>query len=114
MLILEDNSNLDIKLNEQEDLPKKISAIDQIMAAVEEPEVDGGILLLATGLGKTFTAYSAVQRLRDINPGLRILVVAHTNELVYQLEQDISPFYQNQYFRQSGTELKQEQLLARP
>ena len=39
MLILEDNSNLDIKLNEQEDLPKKISAIDQIIEQLKPKEV---------------------------------------------------------------------------
>lgn len=39
MLILEDNSNLDIKLNVQEDLPKKISAIDQIIKQLRPKEV---------------------------------------------------------------------------
>jgi superfamily II DNA or RNA helicase len=78
--------------------PYQLSAINQIVAAVKEPGLDGGVLLLATGLGKTFTAYTALQELREANPEIRILILAHTNELVYQLERDISPFLPKSLF----------------
>ena len=40
---------------------------------------------MATGLGKTYTAAETFRRLIADRP-LRVLAVAHTNELVYQLE----------------------------
>ncbi len=43
------------------------------------------LVVLATGLGKTFVAGEAVHRIGKINP-VRVLVMAHTNPLVYQLE----------------------------
>lgn len=41
--------------------------------------------VLATGLGKTFVAAEAIRRIGKIQP-IRVLVLAHTNPLVYQLE----------------------------
>lgn len=53
-----------------------------------------GIIIMATGLGKTFVAACAIRQLLDSNPERlrRVLVLAHTNELVYQLERSFWPF----------------------
>ncbi len=48
--------------------------------------------VMATGLGKTFVAAEAVRRISTIHPKSRILVLAHTNPLVYQLERSFWPF----------------------
>ena len=50
-----------------------------------------GLVLMATGLGKTFVAAEAVRRINNLQ-GLRVLVLAHTNALVYQLERSFWPF----------------------
>ena len=50
-----------------------------------------GMVVLATGLGKTFVAAEAVRRISQGQPGLRVLVLAHTNDLVYQLERSFWP-----------------------
>lgn len=50
------------------------------------------LTVLATGLGKTFVAAEATHRLVQINPNLRVLVLAHTNPLVYQLERSFWNF----------------------
>ncbi len=43
------------------------------------------LIVMATGLGKTFTACEAVRRINSLSP-VRVLVIVHTNELVYQFE----------------------------
>jgi superfamily II DNA or RNA helicase len=49
------------------------------------------LVVMATGLGKTFTAAEAIRRI-NVNSGVRTLVIAHTNEIVYQLERAFWPF----------------------
>jgi superfamily II DNA or RNA helicase len=49
------------------------------------------MIVMATGLGKTYTAAEVVRRLNTLKP-LRALVLAHTNEIVYQLERAFWPF----------------------
>jgi superfamily II DNA or RNA helicase len=49
------------------------------------------LLVMATGLGKTFTVAEAIRRINVLSP-VRVLVIAHTNELVYQLERAFWPF----------------------
>lgn len=49
------------------------------------------LVVMATGLGKTFTAAEAIRRI-NANSGVRTLVIAHTNEIVYQLERAFWPF----------------------
>lgn len=44
------------------------------------------LLVLATGLGKTVVGGEVIRRHLTKNPGARVLVVAHVNELVEQLE----------------------------
>lgn len=50
-----------------------------------------GLVVMATGLGKTFTACEFVRRISLDRP-VKALVLAHTNELVYQLERAFWPF----------------------
>ena len=49
------------------------------------------LVVLATGLGKTFVAAEALHRINKIRP-IRTLVLAHTNPLVYQLERSFWKF----------------------
>lgn len=53
-----------------------------------------GLVLMATGLGKTYVVASAIKTLLNNHPGkiTKILVLAHTNELVYQLDRSFWPF----------------------
>ncbi|MEV5576629.1 DEAD/DEAH box helicase family protein [Spirillospora sp. NPDC052269] len=49
------------------------------------------LVVLATGLGKTFVAAEFHRRFTALRPGSRTLVLAHRNELVYQLERSFWP-----------------------
>jgi superfamily II DNA or RNA helicase len=49
------------------------------------------MVVMATGLGKTFTAAEAIRRTGQSKP-IRVLVLAHTNQLVLQLEKAFWPF----------------------
>ena len=49
------------------------------------------LVVLATGLGKTFVAAEFHRRFAATRPGLKTLVLAHRNELVYQLERSFWP-----------------------
>lgn len=49
------------------------------------------LVVMATGLGKTFVAAESVRRIRA-NKRCQVLVCAHTNDLVYQLERAFWPF----------------------
>jgi len=81
-----------------EDIPNKYpireyqeNAIQGIMNAFIRK--DGKALaVLATGMGKTFVAAETIHRVLKMNPAARILVLAHTNPLVYQLEQSFWKF----------------------
>lgn len=51
-----------------------------------------GLVIMATGLGKTFVAAESVRRIFTENKKIKkILILAHTNELVYQLERSFWP-----------------------
>ncbi len=49
------------------------------------------LVVLATGLGKTFVAAEFFRRLSALRPGAKALVLAHRKELVYQLEKAVGP-----------------------
>ena len=49
------------------------------------------LVVMATGLGKTFTAAETLRRIIALSPK-RVLIIAHTNELVLQLERAFWPF----------------------
>lgn len=59
------------------------------MLAVGSPRKS--MVVMATGLGKTFTAAEAIRRTAQ-QKVLRVLVLAHTNALVLQLERAFWPF----------------------
>lgn len=55
------------------------------------------LVVMATGLGKTFVAAETVRRLNEaLRVPLRVLVLAHRNELVYQLERAFWPLLKKQ------------------
>jgi len=66
-------------------------AIRLILEVYLEHRKRRGLVVMATGLGKTVVAAEAIRRLGSRSP-IRVLVIAHTNELVYQLERAFWPF----------------------
>ena len=66
-------------------------AIDEIVNAFFAGDGNRALVVMATGLGKTFVAAESVRRIRANNP-CKVLVCAHTNDLVYQLEKAFWPF----------------------
>ncbi|WP_224961194.1 DEAD/DEAH box helicase family protein [Geomonas subterranea] len=72
-------------------------AIRQIIMAYEEGHVRDAMVVMATGLGKTLTAAEAVRRISLRRP-VKLLVLAHTNPIVFQLER---AFWSFMSFRQS-------------
>ena len=66
-------------------------AIANIVQPFFDHYVNKSLIVLATGLGKTFVAAEAMRRINAIKP-IRALVLAHTNSLVYQLEKSFWPF----------------------
>lgn len=67
------------------------NAINNIVQPFFSQYENRALIVLATGLGKTFVAAEAMRRINAIKP-LRVLVLAHTNSLVYQLERAFWPF----------------------
>lgn len=68
------------------------STVQRIISEWQGDAAGRALVVLATGLGKTFVAAAAVRRLLDLSPGGRVLVLAHTNDLVRQLERAFWPF----------------------
>lgn len=68
-------------------VPRKYqeSAIKEIVGAYFTPETNRALVVMATGLGKTFVAAESIRRIRE-NKKVKVLVCAHTNDLIYQLE----------------------------
>ncbi len=50
------------------------------------------LAVLATGMGKTFIAAESIRRMLNMNSELKVLVLAHTNPLIYQLERSFWRF----------------------
>lgn len=67
------------------------SAISCIVQSFFSPMDRKALIVLATGLGKTFVAAEAFRRICVQRP-IKVLVLAHTNSLVYQLEKSFWPF----------------------
>ncbi|WP_432520609.1 DEAD/DEAH box helicase family protein [Kineococcus sp. SYSU DK006] len=65
-------------------------AVERAMAEFTQGR-RSALVVLATGLGKTFVAGEFFRRLSLLRPGARALVLAHRNELVYQLEKAFWP-----------------------
>ena len=62
------------------------SAIQLIVQTYSEEHSRRALVVMATGLGKTVTAAEALRRIISSSRTPKILVLAHTNLLVYQLE----------------------------
>ena len=71
--------------------PYQESAIASIVSASLQDKHRAALVVMATGLGKTFVAAESYRRMRLAHPGMRALVLAHTNDLVYQLERAFWP-----------------------
>lgn len=71
--------------NSKEPRDYQSPAIDEIVNAYFAGDGNRALVVMATGLGKTFVAAESVRRIRANNP-CKVLVCAHTNDLVYQLE----------------------------
>ena len=67
------------------------NAIANIVQPFFDQYANRSLIVLATGLGKTFVAAEAMRRINAIKP-IHALVLAHTNSLVYQLEKSFWPF----------------------
>lgn len=66
-------------------------AIRLLVHTVKDSHVRKALIVMATGLGKTLTTAESIRRLLSMQT-LRVLVLAHTNEIVYQLERAFWPF----------------------
>jgi superfamily II DNA or RNA helicase len=71
--------------------PYQEDAIQRLVHEYKKRELRRGLVVMATGLGKTHVAFEFIRRIRATKP-LRVLVMAHTNELVYQLERASWPY----------------------
>ena len=67
------------------------TAIEAVVSSAFSQETKRALVVLATGLGKTVVVAEALRRIRVSRPW-RVLVLAHTNTLVYQLERAFWPF----------------------
>jgi superfamily II DNA or RNA helicase len=88
-------------------------AIQQLVHAFNQPDSQRALVVMATGLGKTHVACEFIRRI-GLSESLRVLTLAHTNELVYQLERSFWPYLKtsqetlvwNGYERQEYDDLK--------
>ncbi|MBM4259800.1 MAG: DEAD/DEAH box helicase [Deltaproteobacteria bacterium] len=68
-------------------------AVERLVDGYLDTSTRSALVVLATGLGKTVTAGEAVRRIRaQSNRNIRVLVLAHTIDLVAQLERAFWPF----------------------
>jgi superfamily II DNA or RNA helicase len=67
-------------------------AIRLLIQTYSDRHVQKALVVLATGLGKTFVAAEALRRIDALSPVRLLLVIAHSNELIYQLERAFWPF----------------------
>lgn len=66
-------------------------AIQEIVNAYFGGSENRALVVMATGLGKTFVAAESIRRIRA-SKKCQVLICAHTNDLVYQLERAFWPF----------------------
>jgi superfamily II DNA or RNA helicase len=82
----------DVVSNKKQPRKYQETAIQSIVQAYLSYDENKALIVLATGLGKTFVAAEAMRRIHLLGENKRILVLAHTNPLVAQLEQSFWPF----------------------
>jgi len=80
-----------LHINKHPPRPYQEEAISAIGQAFFSAKENNALIVLATGLGKTFVAAEAIRRILYSHYN-KILVLAHTNPLVYQLEKSFWPF----------------------
>lgn len=68
-------------------------AVSRIINTWVNDNSSSALVVLATGLGKTVVAAESIRRLAALRGDLRVLVLAHTNDLIYQLERSFWPFF---------------------
>ncbi|RNC62887.1 MAG: putative DNA repair helicase RadD [Candidatus Dichloromethanomonas elyunquensis] len=71
--------------------PYQEGAINNILEAYFDTYENKALIVMATGLGKTFISAEGAKRIYN-NKRSKFLVLAHTNPLVYQLERSFWPF----------------------
>lgn len=81
----------DTTYNKRTPRPYQETAINEIVGAYFNENTNKALVVMATGLGKTFVAAESIRRIRQ-SQKVKVLVCAHTNDLVYQLEQAFWPF----------------------
>jgi len=67
------------------------TAIQQLVHEYNKSDSHRALVVMATGLGKTRVACEFIRRVGQSKP-IRVLVMAHTNPLVYQLERSFWPY----------------------
>jgi superfamily II DNA or RNA helicase len=67
-------------------------AVERVIAKWLDSPNSAALIVLATGLGKTRVAAEIFRRIDGNRREARVLVLAHRNELVYQLERAFWPF----------------------
>ncbi len=70
--------------------PYQENAIEMVTNGLLHGPARRALVVLATGLGKTYVAAESIRRAR-MQRSLRVLAIAHTNPLVYQLERAFWP-----------------------
>jgi len=91
-------------------------AVKTLVKAFKDSYDRRALVVMATGLGKTVTAAETLRRINNLSP-VKVLVLAHTNELVYQLERafwgflrpDQATLIWNGYEQPTDVELKSAQ-----
>lgn len=81
----------EIITNKRSPRPYQEEAIKEIVGCFYAPNTNRALVVMATGLGKTFVAAESIRRIRE-NSKVKVLICAHTNDLVYQLERAFWPF----------------------
>lgn len=66
--------------------PYQVDAVNALWGAYSNPEKRNALILMATGLGKTYVMANFISELTKTNPELSVLVLAHVKELILQLE----------------------------
>ena len=66
-------------------------AIQEIVNTYFNSDENRALVVMATGLGKTFVAAESIRRIRAAQK-CKVLICAHMNDLVYQLEKAFWPF----------------------
>jgi superfamily II DNA or RNA helicase len=81
----------DETFNTKSPFPHQEQAIQILVKTAIDEKRKKAMIVMATGLGKTFTAAESIRRIES-NGNVKVLILAHTNELVYQLEKAFWPF----------------------